>query len=347
MSDDRGAGRIETLEALRRYIPAPPAMMQRRLQPRIDAHCLTVIRAAAVCIVGFAGHAGFAFINLRANPVVRAEGDRIDLIWPADTPLPPALAAGGRLACSLYFIMPGIGFALRANGAAAAVRQRRCGNALEFVATALFLHCSRAKVRARFWVPRPALPGEAALGGVRLSDAAQAFVAATPYLLLLTEDAAGRTELSPRGDPEGFVRMLDPGTLLIPERPGNKVACTLGNILTQPRATAALLRPGGAEALIVDGHCRLTDDSALLAGSAVAGKAPKIGILLAIDRYRFQPCPQWLEAGLWSPETHLAERDLPSFAKMLAEHMNGTGLAGKATTLLVDAVVRHDLKHLY
>src|SRR5258708_12480104 len=62
-------------------------MMQKRLQPRIDDYCLTVIRNASVCVVGFADQVGIEFVNLRDTPVVRAEAEQIDLVGPVHTPL--------------------------------------------------------------------------------------------------------------------------------------------------------------------------------------------------------------------------------------------------------------------
>ncbi|MBR1222194.1 hypothetical protein JQ557_29620 [Bradyrhizobium sp. U87765 SZCCT0131] len=348
MQDCAQPGRIRTLAELRKLIAEPPAMMHRRLQQRIDDYCLMMIRSAAVCIVGFSGQAGIAFINLRSAPTATTEAERIDLAWPADTELPPALARGGTLAASLYFIMPGIGFALRANGFCTAERGDDDETLLLFRAEALFLHCSRAKVRARFWEPRAnGAPHSAAPGATMLSEAALAFVSRSPYLLMLTEDAAGRTELSPRGDPDGFVVALDRGNLLIPERPGNKVACTLTNILSHDKATVVFLIPGSADVLVIDGHCWLSAEQDMLKPATIQGKTPRLGIVLRVGEYRFQHGPALLDAGLWACETHLRESDIPSFSKMLAEHINGKGLLGKATTLVVDAVVKHDLKHLY
>ncbi|SEC67433.1 hypothetical protein [Bradyrhizobium erythrophlei] len=340
--------KIRTVTDLRKLISEPPAMMRRRLQPRIDDHCMTVIRSASVCVVGFAGQAGIAFINLRATPVITAEADRVDLVWPTGLALPEALARREVLNSSLYFIMPGVGFALRANGRSTAQQGEDGAARLAFQADAFFLHCSRAKVRAKFWEPRAGgAPCSGAAGASALSDVALAFVSRSPYLLMLTQDPAGKTELSPRGDPDGFVLALDPGTLLIPERPGNKVACTLTNILAHEAVTVAFLIPGSPIVLIVDGRCWLTTEPSLLESVAVQGKAPKLGMVLHVDEYRFQHSPALVEAGLWSNETHLRESDIPSFSKMLAEHMNGRGMLGKATTLVVDAVVKHDLKHLY
>jgi uncharacterized protein len=57
--------------------------------------------------------------------------------------------------------------------------------------------------------------------------------------------------------------------------------------------------------------------------------------------------PALVEAGLWSKEAYLREGDIPSFSTMLAEHMQGKGPLGKATALVIDAVVKHDLRNLY
>ncbi|WP_050425204.1 hypothetical protein [Bradyrhizobium tropiciagri] len=348
MLDVMQPGRITALSDLRKLIAEPPAMMHRRLQRQIDDYCLTVIRNASVCVVGLAKQAGVVFVNLRATPVVTAEAERVDLVWPAGVDLPASLARGETLNGSLYFIMPGIGFALRANGRCSAEQVEGGETRLAFRADAFFLHCSRAKVRARFWEPRAdQLRYADGAGGGTLSEDALTFISRSPYVLILTQDSAGKTELSPRGDPDGFVLALDRSTLLIPERPGNKVACTLTNILLHDAVTVVFLIPGSADVLVVNGRCWLCTEQHMLMPTAVQGKTPKLGMVLQVDEFRFQHSPALVEAGLWSKETHLRESDIPSFSKMLAEHMNGRGLLGKATTLVVDAVVKHDLKHLY
>lgn len=339
--------RIQSLSALRQLISEPPALMKKRLQPVIDAHCLTIIRNASVCTVGLAGaDSDIAFLDLHATPVILAEGNRIRLAWPSGLHLPRIDGQTPR-PCSLLFIMPGIGFALRANGRCHP-RGVEAGVVLEFQADALFLHCSRAMVRADFWTPREHLAGwPAERGEGTLSDAAQAFIARSPYLLMLTRNAEGATEISPRGDPEGFIGVIDGQRLLIPERPGNKVAVSLRNILACDELKLAFLLPGSATVLSVTGRAQVSADPQLLGPLSVNGKAPVLGTLMEVERFAFVEAPELVEAGLWRPETHLAPSDIPSFPKMLAEHMNGTGLLGKATTLVVDAVVRHDLKHLY
>jgi len=337
--------KIESLEALRALIPPPPAMMHKRLQPALDEYCLMIIQRASVCAVGCADPAlDIEYLDLRNHPVESAEGQNIVLHWPAGKPLPQGLAEG--LACSLYFMMPGVGFSLRANGRGSVI-STETGTVLAFRVGALFLHCSRAKVRANFWEARKPAGTYAPEEGSKLSDQALAFIAASPYLLMLTQDHAESTELSPRGDPDGFVQALDRQTLLIPERPGNKVACSMSNILSDGSVRLSLLHPGAGMVLSIAGQASLTKDPARLEPLAMKGKRPLVAIVLEVQRYRFQPSPELLTAGLWDKATHLRDGEIPAFSKMLSEHMNGKGLMGKVTTLVVDAVVKHDLKHLY
>lgn len=343
------APRIDSIASLRTLIAEPPALMKKRLQPRIDAHCASIIERASVCAVGlFAAPVAIHYLNLRATPVLQAHGNTLVLSWPTDTPLPEPLKHGDTLACSLFFIMPGIGFALRANGHCR-VQHSLAGHQLVFSAQAFFLHCSRAAVRAQLWTPPTTTPIEplAASGQNELSDQALAFIERVPYLLMLTRNAQGATELSPRGDPQGFVLAADRRTLLLPERPGNKVACSLLNVMATGEVGLSLWVPGARTALAINGQAWLTNERKCLEPLAIGNKVPTVAMVVQVSDWCFQSSQTLVDAGLWQPETYVDEHTLASFPKMLAEHMNGTGLLGKATTLVVDAVVKHDLKHLY
>lgn len=335
---------VESMAALRTLIAEPPVIMSKRVQTRLDEHCLTIIEHSAVCALGLpGGDSDITYFDLRRTPVAYARHQEIGLAWPVGRPVPEVLLGKNEQSCSLLFMMPGIGFALRANG--------RCSwrrGLLQVRADALFLHCSRAMVRADFW--RPRLPWQGAdlsAGEGVLSDDAQAFIARSPYLLILTQDGAEGTELSPRGDPDGFVRVRDARTLLIPERPGNKVACSLSNILRDPGVTLSFVLPGQPLLLSVVGRASLTAEPQTLAALANAGKLPVVATALRVERFRFVECAALVEAGLWREETYVEAGAMASFSKMLAEHMNGKGLLGKATSLLVDTVVKRDLKRLY
>jgi len=72
-----------------------------------------------------------------------------------------------------------------------------------------------------------------------LSEPMQDFVRLSPFCVISSQDNQGRTDISPRGDPAGFVHMVSPKILLIPDRPGNQRFDTFCNVLTNPSEVAS------------------------------------------------------------------------------------------------------------
>lgn len=146
----------------------------------------------------------------------------------------------------------------------------------------------------------------------RLNPLTRQFIERSPFLCLATSDAAGRCDVSPRGDPAGFVRILDDTTLLLPERPGNRLADSLRNIVQNPQVGLLFIIPGVGDTFRVDGRATLTDDPALLAPCAVEDKAPKLGILVDIES-AYTHCPKaFLRSHLWDPARFIDRAALPS-----------------------------------
>ena len=46
------------------------------------------------------------------------------------------------------------------------------------------------------------------------------FIAHAPFVFVASADADGMLDISPKGDPAGFVKVLDERTIAIPDRPG-------------------------------------------------------------------------------------------------------------------------------
>jgi PPOX class probable FMN-dependent enzyme len=134
---------------------------------------------------------------------------------------------------------------------------------------------------------------------------------------LATSDEAGNCDVSPRGDPAGFVRILDDRTLLIPERPGNRLVDSLRNILRNPRVGLLFVIPGVGDTLRVNGRATLTTDAALLAPSAVEEKVPRLGILVDIDTAYTHCSKAFLRSGLWDPAAFMRREELPSAGEVL------------------------------
>src|SRR5579863_2915089 len=114
----------------------------------------------------------------------------------------------------------------------------------------------------------------------RLNELTRQFVERSPFLCVATKMPGGGVDVSPRGDPPSFVRILDERTLLIPDRPGNRIADTLTNLVADPRIALLFLIPGIGDTFRVNGRATITDDAELLAPSTVEGRPPKLGLLI-------------------------------------------------------------------
>jgi PPOX class probable FMN-dependent enzyme len=146
----------------------------------------------------------------------------------------------------------------------------------------------------------------------RLNDLTRRFVEVSPFVGVATARPDGGLDVSPRGDPPGFVRILDERTLLLPERPGNRLADTLTNVVADPRIAILFLIPGVGDTFRVNGRAAVVDDPELLAPSAIAGKAPRLGILVSIEE-AYTQCPKAIiRSELWNPERHIDRSELPS-----------------------------------
>jgi PPOX class probable FMN-dependent enzyme len=148
---------------------------------------------------------------------------------------------------------------------------------------------------------------------------ARAFIRLSPFLTLATQSPEGRADVSPRGDPPGFVRVLDERHLLIPDRSGNNRLDSLSNILANPAVGLLFLIPGFEDTLRVNGRARLTRDPALLAGLEMQGKAPKCGILVRVEEVFFHCAKAFKRSRLWAADAQVPRSTLPGLARMILE----------------------------
>jgi hypothetical protein len=163
-------------------------------------------------------------------------------------------------------------------------------------------------------------PSEVVAGKIidRLLDETRPFVQASPFVCVGTSGADGGLDVSPRGDLAGFVRVLDDRTLLIPDRPGNRIADTLTNLLADDRIALLFLIPGVGDTFRVNGRAIITDDPELLAASEVGGKPPRLGLVVSIEEAYLQ-CPKaMIRSRLWSEDGHVDRSSLPSLGSVLA-----------------------------
>ncbi|HSO97336.1 MAG TPA: pyridoxamine 5'-phosphate oxidase family protein [Solirubrobacteraceae bacterium] len=151
----------------------------------------------------------------------------------------------------------------------------------------------------------------------RIGPLHRLFIERSPFVCLATADPDGGLDVSPRGDPPGFVRILDERTLLLPERPGNRLADSLRNLLRDPRIALLFVIPGVGDTYRVNGEAVIVDDPELLAGSAVEGKAPRLGLVISVREAYTQCSKAFLRSALWNPERFVARSELPTAGELL------------------------------
>lgn len=151
-----------------------------------------------------------------------------------------------------------------------------------------------------------------------LDEHSQAFIAKSTFVLIGSSDAQGNADVSPKGDPAGFVHMLDATTLLIPDRPGNQRADTLINILENPQVGLLFLVPGKRETLRINGKAQLIRDANLREQFAIKGKIPALLIAVTVEDVFFHCAKCIIRSHLWDDMPD--QSDLASLAEIMVKH---------------------------
>jgi PPOX class probable FMN-dependent enzyme len=139
----------------------------------------------------------------------------------------------------------------------------------------------------------------------------------SPFCVLATSDADGNCDASPKGDPAGhLIHVLDPRTVVIAERPGNKRADGYLNVLSNPHVGLLALIPGRNDTLRINGRARLVRDAPWFDELAVKGKRPILALVIEVDQV-FSHCQKaFLRSKLWEPDQWPPADELPSVAAL-------------------------------
>ena len=151
----------------------------------------------------------------------------------------------------------------------------------------------------------------------RLNDLTRQFIERSPFLCLATSAADGSCDVSPKGDPAGFVKILDERTLLLPDRPGNRLADSLRNVLENPHIALLFVVPGVTDTFRVNGRAEIVTDPELLELCAVEGKVPKLAMRIEIEQAYTHCSKAFLRSNLWDPERFVDRSELPTPGELL------------------------------
>ena len=147
-------------------------------------------------------------------------------------------------------------------------------------------------------------------------------IEAAPFVVLGTSGPDG-LDCSPRGDPPGFVRVIDERTLVIPDRRGNNRIDSLRNLVRDPRVALLFLIPGVGETMRVIGRAKISTDPKLTESSAVNGKVPKCVLVVTVEKAYFQCTKAIIRSKLWDPKSIVDRKTLPTPGSIIAELTDG------------------------
>ena len=178
---------------------------------------------------------------------------------------------------------------------------------------------SMAQLEALYSVPPS---GQALIKEIDHVNAAyRALIEAAPFFALATNGPEG-LDCSPRGDPAGFVRVLDKKTIVIPDRRGNNRIDSLRNLIYDPRVALLFLIPGVNETLRIMGRAAISTDPKLCGSFIMQSAAPRSVLMVAVDRVFFQCAKAVMRSKLWDPASEVARSTLPTPGEILAEITN-------------------------
>lgn len=153
-----------------------------------------------------------------------------------------------------------------------------------------------------------------------IDEYARRFIAHSPFVFVASAGADGMVDVSPKGDPAGFIKVLDDRTLAIPDRLGNRRLDTFRNVLINPNIGLIFVIPGVTYTLRVSGRAIIVRDLELRETLAVSRKLPD-HVLIVDVLHVLSHCPKCMaRSRLWQADAWPDTSEFPSFAEMLVAH---------------------------
>jgi PPOX class probable FMN-dependent enzyme len=172
----------------------------------------------------------------------------------------------------------------------------------------------------------------------QVDDHCRQFIAKSPFLLIASSDSSGILDVSPKGDPAGFVKVLDDHTLVIPDRLGNRRVDTFRNVLQNPNVGLIFLVPSRRDTLRISGKARIVRDASLLATMAIKGRAPDLALVLHVERALFHCAKSVIRSSLWDPAGWPDATGVSSPAESLLAHARPEGSVADMQKLIDDDI---------
>lgn len=180
---------------------------------------------------------------------------------------------------------------------------------------------TRSRLREIIGEPSPLVVGKTI---DHIDDVCRRFIAACPYIVVGTRAEDGLIDLSPKGDPSGFVHVIDEKTLIVPDRLGNNRLDTFENLLVHPEVGLFFMIPGFTVTLRVRGTAQIVRDQKLQTELAVNGKEPHLLMAVTVEEAFMQCAKSMARSNIWKPEKWPDLADVPSLAEAMVAHSSAS-----------------------
>ncbi|PCN43974.1 pyridoxamine 5'-phosphate oxidase [Brevibacillus laterosporus] len=268
----------------------------------------------------------------------------------------------------LLFFIQGVSETLRVNGRASIVKEQalltahfpadqQLTAAIRVDVEECFFHCAKAFIRSKLWDSTTYLPSyhtemssasDFFYQHTILSEQMQSFITHAPFICVGTSQMQGGADISPKGDPAGFVQILDERTILIPDRPGNKICDNFENILVNPSICVLFFVPGVDHILHVQGKASIVKEAKILEPLSIAGKRPALGIWIELQQVTLAYSQAMVDAGLWNPANQIDRKTFPTMGEMVMKQLAHSKLTKGMSAKAFDDMVSQEYKqHLY
>jgi PPOX class probable FMN-dependent enzyme len=150
--------------------------------------------------------------------------------------------------------------------------------------------------------------------------AASTFIVKSPFAVIASWSSNG-CDASPRGGPQGFVKVLDPKRIAFADLAGNNRIDSYRNLVDHPEIGVLFFVPGVEETLRVNGRASITTDPEILAATMIDERRPKVAVGIDVDDCFIHCAKAFRRAGLWEPESWLSPEEQPSAACAIVDHL--------------------------
>lgn len=294
---------------LEAVVGARPGTMMLKSISFLDEHCEHFLACSPYAVLGTTtGDGALRTIALGAEPGFAAPR--------SDTVLELGDVSGKEVLdgapAGLIALVPGYGETLRING-----RLRVSDSVVALEVEEALLHCAKAILRSELWTP----PGTPEPSDDAAAPTVAALLADAPFVVLVSTDADGHADVSPKGDPPGLIRQIDDTTIAIADRPGNRRTDTMHNLMGDPRIALLAMKPGSRYVAEIRGSARACTDRALLESMRLRNRTPKVALVIDVEHGEVRNEPALTSAHLWDPSRHIADSTLPRAAAIWADHV--------------------------